>query len=128
MDLYRLAALAATGVLGLLGVFQALLALGFPLGRAAWGGAHRILPPKLRWGSSAAIPILGVAAWVVLSRAGLVGPGSESSLIRFSCWVFAGFFALNTAGNISSKSPPERTIMTPVSTLLSACFFVVALS
>lgn len=105
-----------------------LLAAGLPLGRAAWGGKHRILPTKLRLGSLAAVGILGVAAWIILARAGLVAPGAEPVTIRIATWVFAGYLLLNTLMNISSKSQVERYIMTPVATLLVVCFILVALS
>src|SRR6185369_13186591 len=68
-------AIAAAIVLGLLVVFQLLLAAGLPLGRAAWRGKYRVLPTGLRWASLAAAGVLGVAAWVVLARAGVVAPG-----------------------------------------------------
>ena len=50
---------AAAGVCVLLGglaVFQALLALGAPLGAFAWGGQHRVLPTRLRVGSAVSSP------------------------------------------------------------------------
>ena len=128
MNHSQLAAVAATVVLLLLMVFQCLLVLGLPFGRAAWGGNHRVLPRQHRWGSAAAVPILGVAAWTVLARADLLAPGPEVATVRFSVWFFAAYFALNTVGNLASKSSVERNTMTPLSTLLVLCFLVVALS
>lgn len=57
------ATLALTIVLLRLTVFQILLALGLPLGRAAWGGYHETLPAVLRVGSlvSAGLYITPVA-------------------------------------------------------------------
>lgn len=128
MNLYQLAALAGAVILALLIVFQCLLALGVPFGRAAWGGNHRVLPPRLRWGSVAAVPVLGIAAWAILARANLLAPGPDAMTARFSVWFFAGYFVLNTIGNLRSKSTLERNTMTPVSTLLVLCFVAVALS
>jgi len=122
------AALAGATILGLLGVFQSLLALGVPVGRAAWGGSHRVLPVRLRWASVAAVPVLGLAAWAVLARASLLAPGPEPAIVRLAVWVFACYFMLNTVGNLASKSSLERNTMTPVSTLLVLCFVVVALA
>jgi len=51
-------------------VFQLAIALGAPLGRAAWGGAHVRLPPNLRVASAVAAVIWMVAALLVLDRAG----------------------------------------------------------
>jgi hypothetical protein len=53
------AAIAATLVLSLVMVLQALLAAGFPLGQAAWRGQYRILPYPLRWASLATVGVLG---------------------------------------------------------------------
>ena len=125
---HQLAALISCVVLGSLIVFQSLLALGLPLGQAAWGGFHRVLPPKLRWASVAAVPILLVAGWVVLARAGIVQPGAEPLTVRILAWVFCAYFVLNTVVNVFSKSPPERWIMTTLSTVLALCFAVVAIS
>ena len=101
-------AIAAAIVLGLLVVFQLLLAAGLPLGRAAWRGKYRVLPSGLRWASLAAAGVLGLAAWAVLARASVVAPGPESIAIRAGTWVFAGFFFLNAVGNVTSQSTVER--------------------
>jgi hypothetical protein len=123
------AAIVATTVLGFGICLQLLLAAGLPLGRAAWGGQHSgVLPVKLRIGSLAAAGILGIAAWIVLARTGLVVPEAESMAIRVATWVFAGFFCLNTLGNLASKSPLERKLMTPQTVILAVCFFIVAQS
>lgn len=109
--------------------FQLLLAAGLPWGRAAYGGQYSgVLPTKLRVSSVAAAAVLGVAAWIVLSRAGLVAPQATSTFIRIATWVFGGFFCLNTLGNLASKSALERRLMTPQTVILAACFFLVALS
>ncbi len=127
MNTTEFAAILAVIILALLMCFQLLLAAGLPLGKAAWGGQHRVLPTKLRWGSLAAVGILGIAAWIVLAIADLVAPGDEPTAIGIATWVFGGYWALNTLGNIASKSPIERYLMTPVSMVLTICFVVVAL-
>jgi hypothetical protein len=121
-------AIAAAIVLGLLVVFQLLLAAGLPLGRAAGRGKYRVLPSSLRWASLAAAGVLGLAAWVVLVRAAVVAAGPEQIAIRAGTWVFAGFFFLNAAGNVTSQSRVERYGMTLVVQFLGVSFTVVALS
>ena len=121
-------AIAAAIVLGLLVVFQLLLAAGLPLGRAAWRGKYRVLPPSLRWASLAAVGVLGFAAWVVLVRAGVVAPGPESIAIRAGTWVFASFFFINALGNVTSQSRVERHVITLGVPFLGVSFIVVALS
>ena len=127
INIQQWVALIATLVLGLVIVLQVLLAAGFPLGQAAWRGQYRVLPRGLRWASLATVGVLGLAAWVVLARAGLVAPGAEVVAVQVATWVFAGFFCLNTLGNIASQSRVERYAMTPVTVLLVICFIVVAL-
>jgi hypothetical protein len=122
------AAPVAAVVLALLICFQLLLGAGLPLGRAAWGGRHRVLPRNLRWASLGAAGVLCLGVWIVLSWAGLVTTGAESSSVRLATRAFAGYLSLNTVGNLLSRSPVERSVMTPVSALLAVCFVVVALS
>ena len=127
MTSHEMAAMVGTGVLGALAVYQILLAAGLPLGRAAWGGKHKVLPRNLRIGSLAAVGILGIAGWMLLARAGLMAPGSESLAVRILAWTFAAYFGLNVAMNLASKSRIERLVMTPVAAVVVACFAIVAL-
>jgi hypothetical protein len=120
-------AIAAAIVLGFLLVFQLLLAAGLPLGEAAWRGKYRVLPSGLRWASLAAAGVLGLAAWVVLARAGSVAPGPEPIAVRAATCVFAGFFFVNSVGNLTSASWVERYVMTVVVLFLGVSFLVVAL-
>jgi hypothetical protein len=128
MNIPEWLAVAAVVVLALLMIFQLLLAAGLPLGRAAWGGQHRVLPANLRLGSLAAVVILGAAAWAILARVDLLPPGADSLVVRVVTWVFAAYLALNTVGNLASKSPVERGVMTPVSAFLVVCFVVASLA
>ena len=51
------AAVVATGLAGI-AVFQIALAIGAPLGQAAWGGAQTEAPTRLRFGSAASAVFL----------------------------------------------------------------------
>ncbi len=128
MSIQQWVAILASLVVGLVIILQLLLALGLPLGQAAWRGRYRVLPTNLRWASLATVAVLGLAAWVVLARAGLVAPGAESVAIGVATWVLAGFWSLNTLGNLTSRSPAELYGMTPVTLLLVVCFIVAAFS
>ena len=121
-------AIVAMLILGLVMILQVLLAAGLPLGQFARRGQYRVLPPTLRWASLAAAGVLGLAAWAVLARAGLVTPVADPAVVPVATWVFVGCFCLNTAGNIASPSSVERAVMTPVTMLLVICFIAVALS
>ncbi|MBA2668172.1 MAG: hypothetical protein H0U69_14175 [Trueperaceae bacterium] len=128
MHIHEWAAVVAATVLALVLVFQLLLVAGAPFGHAAWGGQHQVLPTHLRWASAAAVAIIGLMAWVVLARAGLVPPGGEHVAIRTATWVFVGFFAVNTVANVVSTSSVERYVMTPATLLMVACLVTLALS
>jgi len=128
MTLVQWLAVVSTALLGALAIFQILLAAGLPLGRLAWGGRYRVLPPGLRLGSVLAIPLLAVAGWAVLARVGLAAPGAGAAWVRVFVWVFALYLCLNTAANLASKSPLERKVMTPVSAFLAVCYFAAAVS
>jgi hypothetical protein len=123
------AAFAAVALLAALGSFQAALAAGMPAAEYAWGGRFSgALPLPYRWASAAALPMLALAAWVILARADLARPGSGARPIRIAAWAITAFLALNTFGNLMSASPAERMVMTPLSLLLCACFAHVAAS
>ena len=122
------AAIAAALVLVVGVLFQMLLAAGQPLGRAAWGGSHRVLPPLLRVASAASAAVLAAAGWVVLARAGLIHPAAGMPIVRTATWVFAGVFALSALANLISTSADERRIMMPLALFLCVSFLVVAMS
>jgi hypothetical protein len=128
MTTTMLASVLAASVLSLVAIFQILLAIGLPFGRAAWGGTHGVLPPGLRIASALSSLLLALATWIVLARTGLVTTPWPSSVIRVGTWVVFSFLALNTVSNIASKSRIERTVMTPVALVCSACLLFVALS
>lgn len=121
------AALLAIGLLFAIVLLQLLLALGLPLGRAAWGGRHRTLPTHLRIGSAVAAVALVVAEWVVATEAGFLPANSGAPWSGVLVWVFAGFFALNTLGNLVSESAIERRVMAPITIFLTLAFALTAL-
>jgi hypothetical protein len=97
-------------------LFQVLLALGAPWGSAAYGGGAAgpdgVLPSGLRVASAIAAVVLGVSAWVILVRAGLVLRGPLSPrFLHWGAWVIAGFMVLNTLSNLSSSSAVERWVL-----------------
>ena len=121
------AVIGAVGVAGMM-IFQILLALGSPLGHAAFGGEHRVLPVKMRCASAASAVIFLVAFFVILARGGLVWAPSRSSLLaEVGIWVLVVLFGLSTLANFSSRSRWERRIMAPVALVLTVCCLTVAL-
>jgi hypothetical protein len=124
----KLASILAAIVLSLVAVFQILLALALPFGRAAWGGTHRVLPPRLRIASALSVLPLGLGAWIVLARTGVVAIPWQPSTVRAGTWVAFSILALNTVANFASKSRIERSLMTPAAFVCSVCLLVAALS
>ena len=120
------AAIAFTVVLAALAVFQLALALGAPLGRFAWGGAHRVLPTRLRIGSAISILVYAVMAVLALDRAGLIDvvPDPVSTV---GMWIVFAYSVIGIVMNAISRSRPERFTMTPVSVVLAVLSLLVAI-
>ncbi len=121
------AAIAVTIMLAALAVFQLALALGAPLGRFAWGGAHERLPTRLRIGSAVSIVLYAVFAGILLDRAGVIDVIPDGAS-RIAAWVITGYFVLGIPLNAISRSRRERFVMTPVVTILAVLSAIVASS
>jgi hypothetical protein len=119
----KLAAIVLVGV----AVFQLLLAAGVPWGHYAWGGAHEVLPTRLRIASLVAIPIYALAAAIILSRAGVVRIITNTRVTHLGSWVLVVVFGIGAILNALSRSERER-LMVPVVVLLSLLCLVVARS
>ena len=120
------AAIVLTVLLVVLAGFQLALALGAPLGHFAWGGAHRVLPPKLRIGSLVSIVIYALIVVIALDRSGVIDvvPDPVSTV---GMWVVFGYFVLGIPLNAISRSKPERFTMTPIVLVLAVLSLLVAL-
>lgn len=123
----RAGAVAAAGFVAISG-FQVALALGAPLGEAAWGGTHVHLPLGLRIASGFAAAFWILAALVVFRRAGYRLSPVPVSVSRWGTWVLVGVLALGALMNFASSSPWERFLFGPVALLLALLCLVVARS
>jgi hypothetical protein len=119
------AALFAVLILAALACFQVALAAGAPLGRLAWGGAHRVLPRRLRIASAVATVVYLAMAFVILEAAGVIDVLGADAPIGPLMWSLSAFFALGIVLNVVSRSRPER-VMAGVSFVLCALFVLVA--
>jgi hypothetical protein len=119
----QIAATAAAALLGLVALFQLLLAGGLKLGEATMGGRARVidgaLAPRYRVAALASAVLLVVAVLIVLSRAGVVVIGA---------WVVVGFTILNTLTNLSGRHPLERFGLSAVTVVVAILTAYVALS
>ena len=120
----RYSAIISTIIFAGMSVFQLLLVLGYPYGKAAWGGNHETLPTSLRIGSGIAIIVFGIASYLVLSRAKIITDFDKAKISRYGVLVLAVLFSLNTIMNLVSKSMLEKVIMTPIALVLSVCCFI----
>jgi hypothetical protein len=118
------------GVFGFLGmgIFQFLLALGFPYGKFAWGGFYEKLPVSLRIGSGVAILIYGYGTIVLLESAQIIQFLNNPELVEYSVWIFTALFALSTIGNLQSKSELEKRIMTLIGILFCCLCIIVGMA
>lgn len=124
----RTAAVAAAVGFIAIAAFQLALALGAPLGRAAWGGAHVHLPTSLRVASAFAVGVWMLAALIILGRARYPISPLPPTLTRWGTWVLVGLLPLGALMNFASPSNWERFLWGPVALILALLCLVVARS
>ena len=119
-------ALAFTAVFASLAVFQLALVFGAPLGRFAWGGQHRVLPTRLRIGSLVSIALYAAFVAVAWDRVGALALFPDG-FSHVAMWVIFGYSALGIVMNAVSRSRAERFTMVPVTIVLTALSFFLAM-
>jgi hypothetical protein len=122
----KLAASTAALILAGLVLFEILLALGYPLGQAAWGGYYTELPAVLRIASVISAALYAAIISIVLASARMVRAPFGPRFIHSSLWALTALFLLGALMNLASQSPWERAIMTPLALVLTACFYALA--
>lgn len=124
----RTAAMAAAIGFAAIATFQGALALGAPLGRAAWGGMRPDLPVGLRIASGVAILIWILAAAIILGRVGIEVVPMPDELLRVGSWVLLVVLAIGALMNFASQSPWERFLWGPVGVVLAVLTWAIARS
>jgi hypothetical protein len=124
----RSAAIAAAVGFLTIAAFQLALALGAPLGRAAWGGTHAQLPTGLRVANAFAAGVWALAALIILQRAGIQAPPLPSALARVGTWILIGVLAIGAVMNFASPSGWERYLWGPVAVIMAGLCLLVARS
>ncbi len=122
------AALTAAIVLNGLAIFYLLLALRFPLGKAAWSGKFTVLPWGLRAASAVIAGICVFVSFCVLERADMVKTILSDGLAFGVVWMCTVIFGAVTLMKANSQSRTERQAMTPVGLVLFAAFLIVSLT
>jgi hypothetical protein len=121
------ATIAAAGFL-VIAAFQLVLALGAPLGRAAYGGRSSELSPAFRRTSAGAVVIWLLAAVLILGAGGVVAVPLPDVVLDIGAWVLVVLSVLGTIVNLASSSPWERFGWAPFSATLAVLSFIVASS
>jgi len=97
-------------------VLQFLLICGAPLGEYILGGAHRILPARMRFVSgffSCFFIAVGIA---YMQRTGIMAPLFSASFADILRIIYTLFLAYAVIGNsFLTKSKKEKCVMTPLS-------------
>lgn len=127
MDPTTAAIIATAGLVAIAG-FQLALALGAPLGRAAWGGTHDCLPAQLRVSSAVAVVVWLLAASIVLARANVVDLPLPREAITWGAWIVVVLLGLGAIVNFASRSPWERFGWGPFAAILAVLCVLVAAS
>lgn len=117
-----------TGAILLLAVavMEILLIIGLPLGEFTMGGRHKVLPPMYRIFAASSVVLQLFGAAMILQGGGLMDMWFDGKVIKIICFVFAGFFAVNTIMNIISPSKKEKYVMTPLAAIEACCFALTA--
>ena len=107
-------------------IMEVLLIIGLPLGEFTMGGRHKVLPPMYRIFAALSIILQLFGAAMLLQGGGIMNMWFAGKVIKIICFVFAGFFAVNTIMNIISPSKKEKYVMTPLAAIEACCFAVTA--
>ena len=107
-------------------VMEILLIFGLPLGEFTMGGRYKVLPPMYRMFAASSVILQLFGAAMILQGGGLMNMWFAGKVIKIICFVFAGFFAVNTVMNILSPSKKEKYVMTPLAAVEACCFAVTA--
>lgn len=123
-----LTASSITGAVLLLAVavMEILLIFGLPLGEFTMGGRYKVLPPMYRMFAASSVILQLFGAAMILQGGGLMNMWFAGKVIKIICFVFAGFFAVNTVMNIISPSKKEKYVMTPLAAVEACCFAATA--
>jgi hypothetical protein len=123
----RAAAVVATTGFAAIAVFELALALGAPLGRAAYGGSTAQLSAAERAVSVVAVIVWLTASAVVLGRSGFLRADTRTRFRR-GIWMLVAISAVAALPNLVSQSPWEHFVFGPAALVLAGLCLVVARS
>ncbi len=120
-------AIIGAALLFIAAVFEVLLVAGLPLGEFTMGGRYKVLPPMMRGAAVFSLLTQVFAGLILLQAAGFMGMWFTFGVTRIICYVFGGFFVINTVMNFFSTSKKEKVVMTPLAAVEAVCFLVTAI-
>ena len=120
-------AIIGAALLFIAAVFEVLLVAGLPLGEFTMGGRYKVLPPMMRGAAVFSLLTQVFAGLILLQAAGFMGMWFTFGVTRIICYVFGGFFVVNTVMNFFSTSKKEKIVMTPLAAIEAVCFLVTAI-
>ncbi|MEK3670703.1 hypothetical protein [Paenibacillus sp. FSL R10-2771] len=119
-------AIVFSGLICIIILFQAALALGMPWGEFAMGGKFTgKLPAPMRAACLVQITVLAFLALIVLSKSEIILPG-WLGFAAAAIWFVVGFSVLASILNIITRSMWERRIWAPVSVMMLITSLIVA--
>ena len=107
---------------------EVLLIAGLPLGEFTMGGKYKVRPPALRAASAGSLLTQIFAGLILLQAGGFMRMWFSSGATKIICYVFAGFFFINTVMNFFSTSKKEKYTMTPLALVEAFCFLLTAVA
>ncbi len=123
-----ISSITGTVLLLAVAVMEVLLICGLPLGEFTMGGRHKVLPPMYRIFAASSVILQLFGAAMLLQGGGLMNMWFSGKVTEIICFVFAGFFAVNTVMNLISPSKKEKYVMTPLAAVEACCFAITAFS
>lgn len=99
-----------------------LLICGLPLGELTMGGRYKVLPKGFRVVAVGQLLVQLFAAYVLLSSGDIMPLLFSRKITQIICFIFSGFFIINTFMNFISGSKKEKYLMTPMSAIEAICF------
>lgn len=131
--LLQVAGVAAAVLLIAVAAYQVALASGVALGEATMGGraptVDGVLTAPYRVIAAVSAVVLLLAAWIVLTRAGVLEPVLLSEdVFGWATWAVVAFTVLNTLSNLSGRHPLERYGMSAITVVVAILTAYVALA
>ena len=123
-----ISSITGTVLLLAVAVMEVLLICGLPLGEFTMGGRHKVLPPMYRIFAASSVILQLFGAAMLLQGGGMMNMWFSGKVTKIICFVFAGFFAVNTVMNLISPSKKEKYVMTPLAAVEACCFAITAFS